>query len=308
MSHMPPLSEDAKPRLLVTGGGGFLGRYLVTAARSQWSVVALYRRHPPRVAGVHAIQIDLTDWSALRRLVHTLAPAAIIHTAAVAQPGLCEAHPRQTAAINVEVPVQLADLCADSDIDYLFTSTDLVFDGRKAPYGEEAAANPVCTYGEQKAQAEEMVLRRYGPALVCRLPLMVGMAPHAPGNFCMQMLDAFAQGKEVKLLTDEFRTPVDNRSAAKGMLHLLGRSKGLLHLGGRTRISRYDLGRLMTSRMSAPPHLVRPVTIAALNIDMRRAPDCSLLSSKAYKLGYDPLPLTSAVQIIVDRFNVKTNT
>lgn len=307
MANTQQFSEDPKPRLLVTGASGFLGHALITRALSKWSVVALYRRHLPQVVGVRAIQIDLTDKPALTHLVQSLAPAAIIHAAAVAQPGTCEAHPRQTAAINVEVPAHLAHLCADGGIDYLFTSTDLVFDGQQAPYDEEAAVNPVCTYGEQKVRAEQMVLQQYPSALICRLPLMVGMAPYAEGNFSLQMLKAFDQGRGVDLLTDEFRTPVDNYSAANGMLHLLGHAKGLLHLGGRTRISRYDMGHLMASLMSVPSHLVRPVTIDALNLDLNRAPDCSLLSHKAYQLGYDPIPLTTAVQAIVGRFKIKTS-
>lgn len=301
------ISEDAKPRLLVTGASGFLGHALITLALPHWSVAALYRRHRPRVAGAHAIQVDLTDAPAVKHLVRTLAPAAIIHTAAVAQPGICEAHPRQTATINVDVPVQLAGLCAEGGIDYLFTSTDLVFDGQQAPYDEGATVNPVCIYGEQKAQAEQMVLQRYSPSLVCRLPLMVGMAPYAQGNFCMQMLKAFGEGEALNLLTDEYRTPVDNNSAARGILHVLGRSKGLLHLGGRTRISRFELGRLMTAEMSAPSHLARPVTIDELGLDVSRPPDCSLLNNKAYKLGYNPLSLSAALQAIVDKYKIITN-
>jgi dTDP-4-dehydrorhamnose reductase len=302
-----PSAQCAKPRLVVTGASGMLGHALCAQALGQWSVLALYRRNKPQLAGVTSIQIDLTDTSALQRLVKELAPRAIIHAAATAQVQTCEAHPQQTGSINVAVPARLADLCAAREISYLFTSTDLVFDGCGAPYNELSSVNPVCVYGRQKAQAEEAVLQRYPHALVCRLPLMFGLAPYAGGHFTMQILGAIAQGRTVPLLTDEYRTPVDSHSAAQGLLQLLGRAKGLLHLGGRTRISRHDLGHLMAAYMGVAPDMIRPVTIDSLGLAMARAPDCALDSRKAFFLGYDPAPLSAAVKALVRQFNVISN-
>lgn len=307
MTNALSYSDSSKPKLLITGASGLLGHALCAQALPQWSVLALYRQNRPQVPGVRAIQIDLVDESEVRHLVQALAPTAIIHAAAVAQVGLCEAHPRQTATINVAVPTLLADLCAEKGIDYLFTSTDLVFDGQLAPYKEQNRVNPVCTYGEQKAQAEQVVLERCPKALVCRLPLMFGLAPYAERHFTLQMLSAFNQNRTVTLLTDEYRTPVDNNSAAQGILRVLGRHQGILHLGGRTRISRYDLGHLIATRMGVASDVIQPVTIEQLNFSASRPQDCALDSSKAYRLGFNPTPLEEAIKILVGRFGEITD-
>jgi nucleoside-diphosphate-sugar epimerase len=60
-------------------------------------------------------------------------------------------------ALNVEVTKLLAELAAE--IQFVFFSTDLVFDGRKGNYVEADAVNPLHVYGETKAAAEEIVLK-----------------------------------------------------------------------------------------------------------------------------------------------------
>lgn len=294
--------NGGSPKLLVTGASGMLGHAICAQALSQWSVVATYRNNRPQLSSVTPVQIDLTDLAALRRLVADLKPAAIIHAAAAAQIGACEAHPRNTASINVMVPAVLADLCAEKSILYTFISTDLVFNGRQAPYREQDAVDPVCVYGEQKVLAERAVLQNDPQALVCRLPLMFGLGPYAEGHFIMQTLKAMRQGRTVQLFIDEYRTPVDNISAARGLLHLIGRAEGLLHLGGGTRISRHDLGQLMAFHLGVGPERIRAVTLDELKLPVARAPDCSLDSRQANGLGYNPTPLASAVKAVVRRF------
>jgi dTDP-4-dehydrorhamnose reductase len=235
-------------------------------------------------------------------LLAAIDPQAVIHAAAIAQPAACEKEPQSSAAVNVHLPELLAGFCADKKIPFVFTSTDLVFDGRQAPYDESQPVSPVCTYGRQKARAEKAVAERYADALVCRLPLMLGATARSANNFTSQMLIAMHQGRPVDLFTDEFRTPVDNQSAARGLLTVLGRTRGVLHLGGRTRISRYDLGIMLADVLDVAPSLLRPVTIESHALRMLRSPDCSLDSRKAYNLGYDPMPLSDAVKRVVEQF------
>jgi dTDP-4-dehydrorhamnose reductase len=229
-------------------------------------------------------------------------PGAVIHAAAVAQPLACEQHPRSSAAVNVRASELLAGLCADRKIPFLFVSTDLIFDGRQAPYDESSPTHPVCVYGRQKVRAEEAVRARYADALVCRLPLMFGAVDHPHHNFTWQMLTAMHQGRPVKLFTDEFRTPVDFASAARGLLTVLGRARGVLHLGGRTRLSRYDFGIKLAAEMGVSPSVLEPLTIESMPTGVARSPDCSLDSRKAYGLGYDPTPLDQAIREVVAQY------
>jgi len=293
---------EEKPRLLITGASGFLGEVLCRLAVDHWSVFGSFRRNPVSIAGVVPVQADLTDAAALSDVILRLRPSAVIHAAAESQVAECQAHPHRTRVINVHVPARLAGICAEAGIAYLFTSSDLVFDGRQAPYDERSRPNPVCEYARQKVAAEAAVLKRHPASLVCRLPLMFGLSPNAPRHFTVQMLRAIHAQRPLDLFVDEFRTPVDTFSAAEGILKVLGATSGLLHLGGRERVSRYDLGRRMARHMKVSPHRIRPVTIKGQRLSVPRAPDCSLVSDAAYGWGYDPPSLEESLEMVVRRF------
>ncbi len=299
---MPCTSTDAQsdiPRLLITGAGGMLGNALCKAACGQWEIYALYRHRKPYVEGLHLVQVELTDLDALRDVFQKVRPRAVVHAAAASRVDECQARPDQTARINVEVTRLIAQLCADGGSDMVFTSTDLVFSGRNAPYSELAVPHPVCEYGRQKAEAESLVLRYCPQGLVCRLPLLFGWGPGAEATFTSQMIDAVALHRPLTLFVDEYRTPVDVLSAARGILALLGRARGLLHLGGRKRMSRFDMGLMVAEALDIEPAMIRPVRIAEVEFPFDRSPDCALESRKAFAMGYDPKRFEAALKAAV---------
>lgn len=294
-------------RVLITGSGGLLGGELCRRASDQWEVYGLFHRHRPIVPVRHSLCADLTETGIATRVLDHVAPAAVIHAAAVADVAACQADPGQTEAINVQVPARMAGWCARNAIPFVFVSTDLVFDGRRPPYAEDRRVNPLSHYARQKAAAERFVLENYPQALVCRLPLLIGVSPRKGHNFSHQMLAAIRRGTPLTLFEDEFRTPVDVQSAAEGLLAMLGRATGIVHLGGRTRVSRYELGLLMADTMQRDPHMLRPVRVESFPSADLRARDVSLDSRRAYELGYNPATLPEAVRRVVDQFEFIVN-
>jgi dTDP-4-dehydrorhamnose reductase len=278
-------------KLLITGASGFLGWNLCHEAKNKWDVTGIFHSHPVQPRGVKTVQLDLTDYKALKKLFSDLRPDAVIHTAAAASPNYCQEHPAKSEAINIGASVKLAGLCSENGIPYVFTSTDLVFNGLEAPYGEEDAPDPLNIYGEQKVFAEEKVLNEYPEAAVCRMPLLFGHSSPAYQTFFQQMLDALNQGNELRLFTDEYRTPASARTAAKGLMLAIEKFKGIVHLGGVERISRYHFGLLMMDVMGIREAKLVQCKQKDVVMSAPRAPDLSLDSSKAFEMGYQPLSL-----------------
>ena len=71
-----------KPRLLVTGGSGYLGDWVVRLARSTWDVTATYFSHPVVHPGATWRHLDARDANTVAALVAGTRPDVIIHTAA----------------------------------------------------------------------------------------------------------------------------------------------------------------------------------------------------------------------------------
>lgn len=285
-----------RKNLLVTGASGFFGWALCNEARSAWNVFGVGNSHAITYEGVTAVTGDLTRPDAMQSLFGDVRPDAVIHAAAVASPGRCQGEPEESRIVNVELAGRIADLCADRAIPCVFTSTDQVFDGEHAPYRETDPVGPVCVYGEQKVEAEQVMLTRYPETAVCRLPLMFGYTQGATQTFYEQVARGLAEGNGLELITDEYRTLVDGESGARGVLLALERVHGVIHLGGRTSISRYDVGRLMERLMGVEPSILKGVCLNDINLPAPRARNISLDSARAYGLGYDPTDLEEAMR------------
>lgn len=273
-------------RLLVTGASGFLGWNLCQEAKDKWDIYGTVHSHPVEMEQVKIIKIDLTDYKALKKVFQDVSPDAVIHTAAAADPNYCQSHSAESRRINLEASLHIAGLCADYKIPCVFTSTDIVFDGLKPPYKEDDPVSPVNIYGEQKALAEEGMLRQYPATAVCRMPLMFGSPSPASPSFIQPMIKAMREGSELKLFTDEIRTPVSGKTAAAGLLLALEKVNGIIHLGGKERISRYDFGKLAQKVLGLQNAVMTPCLQKDVVMPAQRPPDVSLDSSKAVRLGY----------------------
>jgi dTDP-4-dehydrorhamnose reductase len=273
-------------KILVTGASGFLGWNLCQVARSEAEVYGTYCQQPIEIPGVKIQPIDLTDRDAVHRAIDRIAPDAIIHTAAASSPNFCQSNPELSTQINVRASQRLAAICASAKIPFVFTSTDLVFYGDKAPYVETDPVDPINVYGEQKLTAEREILAADPTASICRMPLMFGMAPATATSFIQPWLRSLALGESLKLFVDEYRTPVSAITAAKGLLLAMDRSPGIIHLGGRERVSRYEFGLLLAERFGFDSALIQPIYQRDLPMAAPRAADVSMDSLKAIELGY----------------------
>ncbi|MEO1625781.1 MAG: NAD(P)-dependent oxidoreductase [Bacteroidota bacterium] len=268
-------------KLLVTGISGFLGQHLARLYSPHWQLLGTYHKHQPSSSAMDCFQLDISDSTASRALLDKLHPDAILHLAACAQPNFCEEHPDLSEKVNVQASVHLAKLAAERDIPFVFTSTDLVFDGASAPYAEEDATGPVNLYGQQKARAEQQILGVHSRATVARMPLMYSTDESIP-SFLIHWLKALREGREVYAFTDEIRTALHARDAVEGLLALLELgASGIWHLGGDQPMSRYDFIVHHAQEESLPTELIRPSLQKDVSMPAARPANVSLDSQKA---------------------------
>jgi dTDP-4-dehydrorhamnose reductase len=292
-------------KILITGASGFLGWNLCRIARTDWEVYGTYNRQKIEIADVNLCQLNLTNIDLVRAEIDRIKPDAIIHTAAAAKPNFCQTNPEISYQINVVASKLLADICAKCQIPFVFTSTDLVFDGNNAPYQETDPVSPLNLYGEQKVTAEREILSIYPQANICRMPLMFGNAPSTATSFIQPWLTSLRSQQKLQLFVDEFRTPVSATTAAQGLLMALTKSSEMLHLGGTERISRYDFGCLLAEVFEFDRDLISPIYQRDLPMAALRAADVSLDSRKAIELGYILPSLRAELESIAKNFTNK---
>jgi dTDP-4-dehydrorhamnose reductase len=222
----------------VTGATGLLGGHLVPAlAAAGWEVFPF---GGPTREGDRGI--DLGDRATVESTLARIEPAVVIHTAALAAAADCVADPARARRVNVEATANLARGVRAIDGRLVHLSTDLVFDGERAPYTEGAPPAPVSIYGATKAEAEPAALTA-ADAVVVRTSLLFGPTRTARRGFFDAQIQAIEEGRPIVLFEDEWRTPLSLGAAADALVAIAASDlKGTIHLGGPERMSRWEMG------------------------------------------------------------------
>jgi dTDP-4-dehydrorhamnose reductase len=129
------------------------------------------------------------------------------------------------------------------------------------------------------------------------MPLMFGESGPVASSWLQDLLKSMRNNQEIKLFTDEYRTPVSGTTAAKGLLLMLEKNyKGIIHLGGKESISRFDFGLMVKDIFKFHDANIVPIKQAEIKMDAPRPANVCLNSSKAFALGYNPLSLREELQ------------
>lgn len=271
-----------KPRMLVTGGSGYLGGWVARLAGDDWDVAATFHSHVAAEPGVSWHQLDVREQAAVQRLIEQLQPEVIIHTAAL-NPGQGD----DLAGINVTGTGNVARAAAAAGARLIHTSTDVVFDGTKGNYTEADPPNPVTDYGRAKAAAETAVADSAASAVIIRSSLIYGWRPTV-ARAAQWMIDAVDRGETLQLWNDELRCPIWVESLAAALVELAGLDyAGFLHLGGSQVVSRYEFGLALLRFAGADISLVEGTQTPD---DWVRPLDCTMDTSLAKELLVTPLP------------------
>ncbi len=220
-----------------------MGRPLTAKAVDSFQVYTTYTRHPDQIKAGQAMSLDLTRRDDVLRLVRTLAPQAIIHTAAV-NPGRGDDETmRQVNALGSRY---VAEAAVAVGARLVHVSSDMVHNGKNAPYADDAPPSPLSGYGRSKAEAEAAVAEIDPTAAIVRTSLIYGLEEMDRGT--EGFVARLRAGQPLVLFSDAIRQPIWVESLAESLLKLAAEKAdfaGLLNVAGRQALSREEFGRRM---------------------------------------------------------------
>jgi len=281
-------------RVLVTGATGFVGRHLLDALRRAG-------HEPIAVGGPHdappALTVDLLDASAVRAIVDTAAPGAIVHLGGQAFVPQSIADPLGTLAVNATGTAHVLEAArayrdrVQAPLRVLVVSSAEVYGiqrPERMPLDEGAAVRPTNAYAASKVAAEAYALawqRSYGLDCVIARPFNhIGPGQDerfVVASFARQLADIAAGAPAVmhvgNLAAERDFLDVRDVAAAYVLLVANGRSGEVFNIcSGRTVAIREVLRQL--------------ITIARVPVEIRDDPermrlsDLPILSGDATKL------------------------
>jgi len=246
---------------------------------SPWEVYPIGGSNCGEIAGFQVPPFNLNDWDSLDALLRETQPSHILHLAAISRAD--EVHANLSAAwdINVHLTHYLARWCDEHDARMIFTSTDLVFDGRRGAYREADRTAPLLDYGRTKQAAERRTTRRRHT--VARLSLLYGPGKGSRPTFLDHAMAELRAGKARMFFEDEFRTPLDYATAAHILVRLLElHDVTVLNVGGNERVSRYELMRRAASVLGVDERMIGANRLSDVQFEEPRPADVSLNTEK----------------------------
>lgn len=271
-------------RILITGASGLLGLNLSLMEIGTHTIIGLDRS---KLADTpfELIRADLTEPGLFSRLIETVKPDAVIHTAANANVDSCESDPQGARYLNGELPGSLAESASKAGIRFVHISTDAVFDGTKdGIYTEADAPNPLSVYARTKLLGEQMVLAANPQAIVARVNFF-GWSLSGTRSLSEFFYNKLSSGEQCNGFTDVYFCPLFVGDLAETLVRMLDKGLlGLYHVVGSEALSKYDFGQRIARQFGFDEGLVRPQSVENSGLTAKRSHNLRL---SIHKLSTD---------------------
>ena len=214
--------------ILVTGANGFVGNKLLNSLNGAIAAPSLR----------DAAKEDV------KKIIEESNADVIIHTAAIADTGVCERNPEDSYRANVLLPLYLAQCCGDRKL--ICFSSDQVYNGCEefGPYLEDMA-KPASVYAKHKLEMEQRVLDIQPSAVMLRAEWMYDIYSNK-GNYFLNLLNA---EESVSYSSATYRGVTYLREVAENMEKVITLPGGVYNFGSEAAESIYEITRKFVSFM-----------------------------------------------------------
>lgn len=219
-------------KVVVTGAKGQLGTDLMHLLADRGFEAFGYGRE----------ELDITNFSQVKQVIHEIYPDVVIHAAAYTKVDLAESEPDQAFAINAYGTRNVAVVSEQVGAKLVYVSTDYVFDGTaNVPYHEFAPTNPLSVYGKSKLAGEQFVRDLHSKFFIVRTSWVFG---NHGNNFVKTMLNLAQERDELMVVRDQVGSPTYTVDLANCILELIQTEKyGVYHVSNSGCCSWYEFAK-----------------------------------------------------------------
>lgn len=288
-------------KIFVTGVNGQLGHDVMNELASRGhegvgsDLAPLYSgiADGTAVTRMPYVSLDITDASAVKRVLEDIHPDAVVHCAAWTAVDMAEddENVAKVRAVNAGGTQNIADICKELDCKMLYLSTDYVFDGQGTePWQPDCKEyKPLNVYGQTKLEGELAVSGTLDKYFIVRIAWVFGKNGK---NFVKTMLNVGKTHDTVRVVNDQIGTPTYTFDLARLLVDMIESDKyGYYHATNEgDYISWYDFT-CEIYRQAGYTTKVVPVTTAEYGLSKAKRPFNSRLDkSKLIANGFKPLP------------------
>jgi dTDP-4-dehydrorhamnose reductase len=292
-------------KILITGSNGLLGQKLVElliqSVDIQVVATARGENRLPFKDGYEYQSMDITSREQVQEVVANTKPNVIIHTAAMTNVDQCESEKDACWAQNVNSVEYLIEASSKIDCFLLHVSTDFIFDGKAGPYKEDAEANPISFYGWSKYAAEKLVTNSNIRWAIARTVLVYGIAHDmSRTNIILWVKKSLEDGKNIKVVTDQWRTPTLAEDLAKGCTLIAEQeAEGIFNISGKDFLTPYEMAIMTADYFKLDKSLIAQADSTTFSQPAKRPPRTGFDLTKSQKvLGYQPVSFMKGIEVL----------
>ena len=308
-----------KKKLFIIGIGGLTGSKLVEIGKDDFEIFGSYNYRDPKSPIVKSVNLDIANSSKIRDILEKMKPDIVINTAGINNVDYCEKYPDEAMKINIQAVKEICQITDDIGIKFVQLSSDSVFDGTKqSPYEEGDETKPINYYGKTKIESEKIVLENPNN-VVARASVLYGYLPYNLSqiessskksiNFGQWLINKLILNEKVKIITDEYSSPIIADDFARSILHIIKHEgEGIFHSAPKLQITRYDFSIKIAKALGLSLKLIEPVSNKELGRDVNTGSNKCLNSEKlSNNLNYKFLTLDESLDLLKTQFNVEKN-
>ncbi len=207
-------------KVLITGATGLLGKGLMETIPNSHGTWYTNSYH-----SIPLHNLDICNRQQVNYVMNIVRPNVVIHCAGIGDVEFAETNYVEALMVNVEATVQLHKIAKDYDAQFVYISSNAVFDGNHPPYNEESERKPINRYGVIKKRAEDAVIAERNWLII--RPFMLYGHPYTQGrkNWYNIIFSHLIDSKELKLVNDIYWQPTSAIDAAETIWKLIQQSE-----------------------------------------------------------------------------------
>ena len=294
--------------IVVTGSNGFIGSNLVEylLRKTDYRVIG-FSKGECRLrsqSNYTYFDIDLTNEIAITELFTQLKPEIIVHCAAISQVDVCEKDPELCKKVNVDATQFLVTESNKVTAQFIFLSSDFVFDGKDKWVTDKTVPDPISEYGKSKLLAEEVVKSNIEKWAIIRPVLVYGFSKSASrGNILTWVIDSLNNKKDINVVEDQIRTPTFVMDVVELISEIIDNSaQGYFNIGGSEAISVLDFAKQIANISCLNQHFIHPVkSKELLGADLRPIHSCFNSSRIKDEFNLNPVGVNLGIALSLEQ-------
>lgn len=269
-------------KMVVVGINGMLGHKFAEIASKDFRVVGTYTKFLSK-RNFPTERLDILNKKSVDQLVEKIRPDMIVNCAAITDVDFCEDNPEIAEAVNVDGTKNLVDAARNVGAQFVYFSTDSVFDGKKGNYTEESTPNPINVYSKTKLEGEKLVSEK---DILIRTT-MYGWNILEKKSLVEWVIEELSNGRRIDAYGDNYFTPIYTGTISCIVVEMFKRKmKGLYHIPGREKLSKYTFAKKVARVFGLDENLINNVSIDSAIKKTKRPKDLSLSSVKIRGEGF----------------------